>query len=768
MTRTIRTVLWGLFLTASGPCTSFAQTTSTLSGKVSDAVTSAPLVGAAVQVFLADTSYGATTDGRGNYRLTDVPTGIHRVRASFVGYRPTEVAEVWVRSGREEHVVLELHRAVSELSEVEVRASAPDRMDAIGAHTLTVEKSLRYPATFFDPARLAMSYAGVASVNDQANHFSVRGTNPSYNAWLLEGVEIVTPNHLTNAGTANDLPTLTGGGTTILSAQMLGTSRLLTGSLAANYGNALGGIMDLRLRPGSSARRGFTAQAGLIGIDLSAEGPFKAGGKATYLVNYRYSTLGLLGAMGVALGDEAISFQDLSFHVHLPMTERGSLSVFGMGGTSSNRFDAKDSTEWEFDKDSQDIDYEAQVAVVGLTFQQRLGPRTRWNTSVAWSRNEQERNMHQAAYRNRSAMQDVNGLAETKMSAYTHVIIPIGLRGRLDVGMHAMERVVDKRYSWLVERNDSWLIRPYIRYRHQWSERVDMDLGGGYTHWTACDAGAFEPRLALGARIGGRGRLDITAGIRSQMPLVQNYVLSYSAPGLQFDVLTDNSDLRLLRAYDVELRYVHQIQPHLSAHLAIFGQEQTDVPRIVPAYFSTTWPTASMVNAWNEMTVLQLAQDGDARVIGGEFSIERTLFRGLFYSVNTTYFNSTYTNTEGARYPARWNTRYTGNLVVGREFSKQKEEISRTWGVTARFNVTGGQPGVSATVGGYYEGAQRLDLRVYLKRERTGRTGMWSLDLLNATNAKNVAYRYYDQRKQAFVTKYQLGLIPNLSYRIEF
>ena len=35
-------------------------------------------------------------------------------------------------------------------------------------------------------------------------------------------------------------------------------------------------------------------------------------------------------------------------------------------------------------------------------------------------------------------------------------------------------------------------------------------------------------------------------------------------------------------------------------------------------------------------------------------------------------------------------------------------------------------------------------------------------------NVQNEAYVYFDQRQQAEVTKYQLGIIPNLSYRIEF
>ena len=90
----------------------------------------------------------------------------------------------------------------------------------------------------------------------------------------------------------------------MFSAQLLDNSSLLTGSFPAGYGNALGGIMDMNLRNGNRHRHEFTAQAGLLGLDLAAEGPLFQEGKNSYLVNYRYSTVGLLGQMGISFGDE--------------------------------------------------------------------------------------------------------------------------------------------------------------------------------------------------------------------------------------------------------------------------------------------------------------------------------------------------------------------------------------------------------------------------------------------------------------------------------
>ncbi|HMZ48188.1 MAG TPA: hypothetical protein PLP28_04360, partial [Flavobacteriales bacterium] len=148
--------------------------------------------------------------------------------------------------------------------------------------------------------------------------------------------------------------------------------------------------------------------------------------------------------------------------------------------------------------------------------------------------------------------------------------------------------------------------------------------------------------------------------------------------------------------------------------------------------------------------------------------------RGMYYHVNGTVLQARTTDAFGRMYDSRWNTGFIANAIFGREFSKRKEKLTRTWGVNARANVSGGQrymPAPDEGKGpweGRYATYKRVDLRVYLKREHAHRTGMWALDLQNAFNFRNEAFRYFDQRQRAFVMRYQLGIIPNLSYRIEF
>lgn len=156
----------------------------------------------------------------------------------------------------------------------------------------------------------------------------IRGNTPNGLLWRMEGVDIPNPNHFANVGAAS-------GGISIFSAQLLANSDFLTGAFPAEYGNALSSVFDLKLRRGNNAKRENTIQAGVLGIDISSEGPFSKRYKGSYLFNYRYSTLGLLSRIGVNIGPGVTTFQDFSFNVYLPTHKLGTLTLFGFGGLAT-------------------------------------------------------------------------------------------------------------------------------------------------------------------------------------------------------------------------------------------------------------------------------------------------------------------------------------------------------------------------------------------------------------------------------------------------
>src|SRR5690606_30430558 len=195
----------------------------------------------------------------------------------------------------------------------------------------------KYAAAVNDPLRMATSFAGVVSADDGNNDIVIRGNSPAGLLWRMEGVDIPNPNHFSLSGSS-------GGGISILSAQLLDNSDFVTGAFAAEYGNALSGVFDLRLRKGNNEKREYTVQAGLLGLNVAAEGPLMPFYKGSYLVNYRYSTLQLLSKLGLNTGAGGVTnFQDLSFNIYLPTARLGDFTIFGFGGLSSSDQEIPDS-----------------------------------------------------------------------------------------------------------------------------------------------------------------------------------------------------------------------------------------------------------------------------------------------------------------------------------------------------------------------------------------------------------------------------------------
>ncbi|HSK13674.1 MAG TPA: hypothetical protein VK907_10695, partial [Phnomibacter sp.] len=154
----------------------------------------------------------------------------------------------------------------------------------------------------------------------------------------------------------------------MLSSSTLGTSDFFTAAFPAEYGNASSGVFDLNLRNGNTRKREYAFMVGALGIEAAAEGYFKSGGKASYLVNYRYSTLGLLKHVIDDMGGFVPEYQDLSFKMNFPTQKAGTFSVFGLGGSnkSENQLEA-DSSKWDEDTDNFQGIEKGKTGIAGVS-----------------------------------------------------------------------------------------------------------------------------------------------------------------------------------------------------------------------------------------------------------------------------------------------------------------------------------------------------------------------------------------------------------------
>ena len=315
----------------------------TVRGVIIDTDTKIPLIGATIIIEGTDPLMGTIAGLDGNFRFEGVPVGRYNIRITYVGYEPFITSEVLVGSGKEVVLNIELKESFLSLDEVVVRASSNkdkpvNSMAMVSARTFSVEETSRYAGGLDDPARLAAAFAGVTTTQTTSNAIIIRGNSPRGVLWRFEGVDIPAAFHFPN------VDFIGGGGFTVLSNQMLRNSDFFTGAFPAEYGNASSGVFDIKMRTGNSEKREYTAGISLIGTDFSAEGPFVKGGNATYLFNYRYSTLGLLGPL--MNFPNLPTYQDLSFKFDFPTKNAGKFSFWGLGADDINiKTEETDSTK---------------------------------------------------------------------------------------------------------------------------------------------------------------------------------------------------------------------------------------------------------------------------------------------------------------------------------------------------------------------------------------------------------------------------------------
>ena len=771
------------------------KVTQTLRGTVVDAVDNLPLKGATVYLLPSEITFGVVTDRSGSFRFDSIPVGRYQLKISYVGYKTILLSEVSLESGKEsvKHIAMEL--GTEDLNEVVVVAGRPS-LSPLSVQTITAEQTQRYAATFYDPGRLVTAFAGVINQNDQANNIVVRGNSPTSTVWWLEGAEIVNPNHTANAGTVSDRVMPNGGGVNILSAQLLGDSYFFNGNYPTQYGNGLGGILDMRMRKGNEEQREYTAQIGLIGIDLAAEGPFHKDYAASYLVNYRYSTLGLLSQMGVQLGDEEVAFQDLSFNVSLPTKKFGNLTIFGMAGSSSNFFEAeRDTAVWDVQKDRQDINFTSRMGALGVTYNVLFAAdKALWKTTFVVSSANSEREAFRLNEDYTRRITDVDERQETKVSFASMLQYRFSDKATLKTGLNATQYIPivragkfiteDSVQIFLEGSSQNWLYRPYVNLQYNPITRLQFNIGAAYAYYAANGTNSVEPLFSVKYNFKHNQSLSFAYRLQAQLQAPTVYFGANITSDIFFPDDGEsgyNEELEMTKAHHLGLAYQTNILDKLNINAELYYQSLFDVPII-----NNGISTFSALNLLDEIIQDTLISEGTGRNYGLEVTLQKFMENGYYLLLTSTIYESKYTAADGIERDTRFNGNYALALSGGKEFQWQsKKGNTNVLGINIKMVYLGGfrstpiditqsvkldetvfieNRAFSEQLPNYF----KTDFRVYFKKSRPKYTTTLALDLQNMTNHQNVAYDYFDTQQGAVITRYQLGLIPLLVYRVAF
>jgi len=759
--------------------------TQTIRGTILDTDTRQPLIGATVMVVGSDPILGATTDFDGKFVIGKVPTGRVDLQVRMVGFEEQLMANLLLTSAKELVLEVRLQESVAQLKEFEVKA--PERkgelrndMATISARRISVEETSRIAGGINDPARMVGTFPGVAGDPSGNNTVVVRGNSPKGVQWRLEGVEIPNPNHFADDGS-------TGGPINVLNSDMIDDSEFYTGAFGAEYGNVYSAVFDMRLRDGNDRKREYTFKLGVLGTDLTAEGPIPGTNGGSYLANYRYSTLALLDGAGIVDYGGVPRYTDAAFKVKLPSLKYGTFALYGIGGRSAIIDEDKGvSGDTLFSR----ADVGSRMGVLGLSHTKTLGSNSFLYTNLSLSGNGSGTDYLEslAPGENDLVLRHEDDLAKwtvrlsstlnTRINAHHKLrsgIIVSAERFRMFANSFDPDR--DRMVVNLDRSGSANTMQAFTSWKWRMNEKWTLTSGVHVLYFDLNKAASVEPRLAARYQVRPDRAFTLGTGLHAKTEGLMTYLAQdVDATG---NVVRPNQGLGLTRAAHMVAGYEQQLAEDLQLKAEVYYQHLYDLPVENDA---TSAFTVNNMMEW--FTNKPLVNKGTGYNRGVEVSVEKFFTRGYHYMITASYSESKYKVLDGKWHNSRFNLGPVGNVLAGKEWKLGPEGKDRILMAGFRYSVQGGQYFTPINLQASIEaGTQKEATAVWSEKGspihkvdvvasyRVGRPKVsheFKLDVQNILNATTPVYYYYDSRTNSIKDVPQLGMLPVMQYTLRF
>ena len=766
-----------LFPVAAGAQTN--QANQTIRGQVCDVASGEPMIGVTITVENG-TTMATVSDVDGNFEIKNVPVGRHSVRATYIGYEPVLLKEQLVSSGKELVLTLRMRESISELGEVVVKPRVNkqlplNEMAQVGARMFSVEEASRYAGGMADPARTASMFAGVAT-GGATNGISIHGNSPQMLQWRVEGVEVPNPNHfaeITEAG---------GGVFTSLNGTVLANSDFLTGAMPAEYGNALSGAFDMKMRVGNNTKYEHAVQVGTLGVDFASEGPLAKGSKASYLVNYRYSFLEIAKKLhAINMENETLDYQDLSFKLNMPTSKAGTFAVWFTGLIDNYESDALDPSEWETLWDMNDSWSRQRSCALGVNHTFRFKTGGTLHSSVAFT----------GAYRKLGI--DDYDVAMTKMpdmlgrNSQWNVIVSTQHQHKFS-SRYTMQNGFEHQHldfhTWLdyikvvggplyriyESEGNTGLTRLYTNHKVAISSRLSAVAGVNVMWFNLNNQWLVEPRVSVQYKLSPSSTISLAYALNSRKESTDTYFVTGGY----------NEDLGLTRSHHISASFAQRLGENAMLKIEPYWQWLFDVP----VEQGTTY---SILNHNLFYQDRALVNEGAGRNYGIDLTLERYLKDGLYGMLTATLFKSEYRDAQGEWHHTRHDRGWITNILGGKEWMVGKGH-KNVFGLNGRLTMMGGDrytPMVPGTT--FDDVAKRPDRTIPQDGDNPYSKQMnmnigFAFSVKYTINKKHTSHHFileylqmrsfqgqtFDIRTHDLVDKFTSLTFPNIAYRVEF
>ena len=761
-----------------------AQTTQTIRGQVTDVASGEPMTGATIMVD-GQTDMATVSDADGRFAIQKVPVGRHTIRVSFIGYEPLELKEQLLSSGKEMVLDLKMTESISTLDEVVVKPQVNkqlplNEMVQVGARMFSVEEASRYAGGVSDPARTASMFPGVAG-SGVYNGISIHGNSPQMLQWRVEGVEVNNPNHFADI-------TMAGGGIfTSLNGTVLANSDFMTGAMPAEYGNALSGAFDMKMRTGNNTKYEHAVQLGTLGVDFASEGPIGKESKASYLVNYRYSFMEIAKKIHAINITQTMDYQDLSAKLNFPTEKAGTFAVWFTGLIDNFGNELSDSTEWESLWDASESWANQRSCAGGLTHTYRFNGGGTLTSSVAYTGSYYklysklfDDNLKEMPYlEGENSQNNLIVSVQHKQKISSRYTMQNGVEYR-HMSFKACDDYVHRigdpeMYHVYDAEGNTMLARAFTNHKVALSQNFSTVAGVNVMYFGVNGQTIVEPRVSLQYQATPSTTLSAAYAMNSRKESIGAYFVFDDDGETQA-----NKDLGLTRSHHVSFTFSQRLGDNAILKIEPYYQWLFDVP----VEEGTTY---SVINERNFLQGKVLTNDGLGRNYGIDLTLERYLKNGFYGMFTGTVFRSEYRDAQHEWHHTLYDLGYITNVLGGKEWmiGPNKKNVL---GINGRLTVMGGGRYTPEVEGVTFEDVlndpywemPRQEDKPFEKKMDTNVGYAFSVKytinkervahhfILEYLNVKSFEGRGFNRRTNKIVDYYTSLTFPNVAYRIEF
>jgi hypothetical protein len=765
----------------------------TIRGIVVDKFSNAAIAEAKIILQANDSLYTYTTSTEGVFTFT-VPIGRYTILAQKENYNTYLQKDIILNSTKEIILNIELdEKVVRKIEDVKITGAKEKHKsindaNLVSTRQLSVDEANRFAGSLGDPARMVQNFAGVQANGDRRNDIIVRGNSPLGVSWRLEGIEIPNPNHFSGVG-------LTGGTISIVNNNNLSNSDFLTGAFAPQYGNAIAGVFDLRLKNGNNKKREYMAQFGMNGLEFGAEGPISKKNNSSYIVNVRYSTLEIFDALKINLGANGqAAYRDATFKLHFPTKKYGTLSIWGIGGYNTVVSYSKnyDTTGKKLNPRPKgfDVYFNNAMAAIGATYMYKISPTINVKANINYSYSYNGTDVD-SLFNNETEKMNWLGRSynDHRINIHTALNKKWSTKQQTQVGIYYTQMFFNikdsiwyaplSRYFSLLSFNGApALSRAYLQHSIKFTDKWQLVGGMHFSYFSLNKHSMPEARLAVKWQASQKLFLHAGAGMHNQLQPLTTYFFNRTGLGNTLDSFT-NMQLDFIKSNHLVLGAEYIPFKDYRVKAEVYYQNLYDAAvENKPTSYSTLNEGAFYYMIPKPFNV----NGGTGYNYGAELTVEKFFSKQFYFLITGSLYQSKYKGSDAVLRNTAFNGNYTFATLAGYEYKLTK---NNSLNINLRLAVIGGRRYSpidtnasklsgntefvdSAAYSLRYPDYIRPDIKASYRINRKHTSHEIGINIDNFINRQNIQSVEYDNYTKKVGYSYQNGLFPVLQYKVEF